>query len=347
MTAQLNRTRILKFLEDILLTPSPSGFMNLITPVVTQHLEELGYSVEQDNKGNLIVHIKGLSSEKTLGLSAHLDTLGAMVRAIKDNGRIRLTSIGGYIFSTIEGEYCQIHTRNHQVYTGTVLTTSPSVHVHPDARTQERTEENMEVRVDALVSSREDIESLGIRVGDYISFDPRTAVLDNGFIKSRHLDDKAGIASIYAYLEYLSTSGAVPAYDLVILLSTYEEVGHGSAYIPPQVSELLAVDMGAIGSDLKGCEDKVSICAKDSSGPYDYHMTGKLMQLAESNAIDFTVDVFPFYSSDVSAALKGGNDIRGALIGPGVHASHGMERTHIKAIEATAKLLALYCHTTS
>ncbi len=339
----MNHPKTLAFLKEILMTPSPTGFMPLIVPKVKKAFQELGYPITQDKKGNILIRIEGRSSEKTIGLSGHLDTLGAMVRSIKDNGRLRITTIGGYAFSTIEGEYCLVHPRGQKAISGTVLTTSPSVHVNPDAKTQERSEENMEIRIDEIVSTKAEVESLGIRVGDYISFDPRTEILDNGYIKSRHLDDKAGVASIYAYLEFLSARNLKPAHNLVVLLSTYEEVGHGAACIPPEVDELLAVDMGAMGLDLGGNEEKVSICAKDSSGPYDYDMTGKLIELAEMSALNFVIDVFPFYGSDVSAALRGGNDLKGALIGPGVHASHGMERTHVNALEDTAHLLALYC----
>lgn len=343
MEFNMNQTKTLAFLKEILTTPSPTGYMPLIVPKVKSAFEALGYQVTNDKKGNILIRVPGDSSEKTIGLSGHLDTLGAMVRSIKDNGKLRITTIGGYAFSTVEGEYCLVHPRNGKAISGTVLTTSPSVHVNPDAKTQERSEENMEIRLDERVSTKAEVESLGIRVGDYISFDPRTEILDNGYIKSRHLDDKAGVATIYAYLEFLSASKKKPAYDLVVLLSTYEEVGHGASHIPKEVDELLAVDMGAMGLDLGGHEEKVSICAKDSSGPYDYDMTGKLIALADEHALSYVIDVFPFYGSDVSAALRGGNDLKGALIGPGVHASHGMERTHIKAIEDSAHLMFLYC----
>lgn len=244
--------------------------------------------------------------------------------------------------NSIENEYCIIHTRSGLTYTGTILTSHPSVHVYADARDFKRSEENMEIRIDELVSTKDDVLKLGISVGDFISFDARAVLTPSGYIKSRHLDDKASVAALFGLLESIRREGWKPLHNLSLLISNYEEVGHGAAWIPGEINEMIAVDMGAMGDDLSCKETDVSICAKDSSGPYDYAMTSRMIELANGLAIPFAVDIYPQYGSDASAALRGGNNIRAALIGPGVHASHSMERTHKQAVLNTAKLLAAY-----
>jgi len=206
----------------------------------------------------------------------------------------------------------------------------------------ERSEKNMMVRIDEIVENKDDVLALGINNGDYISFDAEFEYTDKGFIKSRHLDDKASVGVLLGLLKEMSEKKYIPQKNIKILISNYEEVGFGASWIPEDITELIAVDMGAVGDDLNGSEYKVSICAKDSAGPYDYELTGRLISHAKENDIDYVVDIFPHYSSDVSAALRGGNNIRGALIGQGIHASHGMERTHVKGLENTLKLLKAY-----
>ncbi|GGG14559.1 M42 family metallopeptidase [Paenibacillus abyssi] len=339
---QPNQEYIVTLLERLLKTPSPSGYCMDIMQLIQNEADKLGYSLEITPKGNGIITIQGQHADKVIGLSAHLDTLGAMVRSIKPNGMIRFTPVGGYAMHTVEGEYCLIHTRDGRTYEGTVLSTKPSVHVYPDARDWKREEANMEIRIDEIVKSKEEVEKLGIAVGDFISWEPRTRILTNGWIKSRHLDDKAGIAALFGLLEWMKREGRKPVHTVKLILSTYEEVGHGSSYIPADITELIAVDMGAIGDDLSATERDVSICAKDSTGPYDYNMTSKLIALAKREKLPHAVDIYPHYGSDASAALLGGSNIRAALIGPGVHASHGMERTHADAIVNTAALLLAY-----
>ncbi len=327
-------------LEKLLNTPSPSGFCNDIMKVVENEVYKLGYSFERTSKGNGIISIvTGNEVEGGLLLSAHVDTLGAMVRSIKSDGTIRITSVGGFTMNSIEGEYCKIHTREGKIYTGTILNTMPSVHVYSEARTQERKEEVMEIRIDEEVKNKEETEELGIQAGDYISFDPRVVYTESGYIKSRHLDDKAGVATIMGLLKYIKDNNIQLPIMTKVMFSTFEEVGHGSSYIPEGISTLLAVDMGAIGDDLSCSEKDVSICVKDSSGPYDYDMIGKLVDIAKEQELDYALDVYPRYSSDASAALHGGSNIRAALIGPGIHASHTMERTHEKALLNTLNLL--------
>jgi putative aminopeptidase FrvX len=242
---------------------------------------------------------------------------------------------------SIEGCYCKIHTRDGQIYTGTILIKSSSVHSYDDAKTLERTDRNMLVRIDEIVKSKEDVLALGINSGDYISFDAKFEHTENGYIKSRHLDDKASVAVLLGLLKEMSEAKLVPERRLKLLISNHEEVGYGASWLPSDITDFVAVDMGAIGDDLNGSEFAVSICAKDSTGPYDYELTNQLITLAKENELDYVVDIFPHYGSDVSAALRGGNNIRGALIGQGIHASHGMERAHEKGLENTFKLIKL------
>lgn len=342
MKSHINQAYVLEFLERLLNTPSPSGFTHHIMQMIANQASELGCPITYTKKGAGIITIKGKDPSRVIGLSAHVDTLGAMVRAIKPNGALRFTSVGGFMMGAVENEYCQIHTRDGRSYDGTILTSKPSVHVYPDARELKREEAVMEIRLDEDVKSADDVKKLGIRVGDFISFDPRAQFKANGFIKSRHLDDKAGVAALFGLIELMHREGIVPAHTLKLVISSYEEVGHGAAFLPPDIDELLAVDMGAMGDDLSCTEYDVSICAKDSSGPYDYRMTSQLIRLAERDGLRFAVDIYPQYGSDASAALRGGSNIRAALIGPGVHASHSMERTHQEAIWNTIALLAAY-----
>lgn len=342
LNPQLNRDYIVSQLKELLSIPSPSGYCMDIMNYLRKEIEALGFAMEQTPKGTGIITIPGRSAGKVIGISAHVDTLGAMVRSIKSNGMIRFTPIGGYAMQTVEGEYCLIHTRDGRRYEGTVLSNKPSVHVYSDARDWKREEANMEIRIDESVSTKEETEKLGISVGDFISWDPRTRVLPNGWIKSRHLDDKASVAALMGFMEWLKREGKSPEYTLKLIISTYEEVGHGSAFIPGDITEFIAVDMGAIGDDLSATEKDVSICGKDSSGPYDYVMTSKLIELAKREGMPHAVDIYPHYGSDASAALRGGSNICAALLGPGVHASHGMERTHADAVVNTAALLLAY-----
>lgn len=342
MSIQPNETYILSLLKELLDTPSPTGFTRDIMKRIEQEASNLGVSLTWNEKGGAILTVPGQDNSHTIGLSGHVDTLGAMVRAVKSEGTLRLTKVGGFMMNSIENEYCVIHTRSGKTYTGTILSTQPSVHVYTDARTFDRQESHMEVRIDEVVETAEDVKKLGIAVGDFVSFDSRAVVTSSGYIKSRHLDDKASVAALFGLLESMKREDWKPRSNVKILISNYEEVGHGAAYIPSDIKEMIAVDMGCIGDDLSCKETDVSICAKDSSGPYDYDMTGRLMELAEAEGIPYAVDIYPHYGSDASAALSAGSNIRAALIGPGVHASHAMERTHKQAVLNTTKLLAAY-----
>ncbi len=337
---KLDREYILSLAKEILMIPSPSGYPQEIVPRIKQEADLYGLQSLQTKKGNLIITYPGKTNYK-VGLSVHVDTLGAMIRSVNGKGEIMFTTIGGPIWPTLDGEYCTIHTRDGRNYTGTFLSTSPAAHVYKDASTKARNPENMYVRIDEVVKSKDDVNALGIEVGNFIFIDPKTTITESGFVKSRFLDDKINVASIFGMIKYLKENNIVPNVTIEFIISTYEEVGHGAAYIP-ELDEMIAVDMGCIGDDLTCTEYDVSICPKDSSGPYDYNLTNRLITIAKDQKISHAIDIYPYYGSDVSAAIRAGNDIKGALCGPGVHASHGMERTHIQGIEATIELLINY-----
>ena len=332
----------LTFLVDLLSIHSPSGYTTKAIDFLRETVEELGYETETTPKGNLHVQVTGNDTSQTRGLSAHVDTLGLMVRSINSDGTLALTKLGGPLTPTLDGEYCDVITRDGTIYTGTILSKSPSIHVYTDASTKARDIDNLVVKLDERVKNKKDVQDLGILNGDIVAYDPKVEVTESGFIKSRFLDDKASVAILVSILKMMKEKNVVPTTNLTFIFSTYEEVGHGAAWIPEDITELLAVDMGAIGLDLDCTEYDVSICAKDSSGPYDYELTTQLINFAKEQKLDFAVDIYPMYGSDASAALRGGANIRAALIGPGVSSSHGMERTHIDALANTFKLINEY-----
>ena len=336
----MNKEYILNFTKNVLAIDSPSGFTKKVTKFLEDEATRLGYKCEYNKKGNLIVTVNG-QSNKVIGLTSHVDTLGLMVRSINNDGTLRITKVGGPLLPTYDGEYCKIYTRDGKVYTGTVLSDSPAAHVYKDASVRPRDEENMHIRLDEKVMNKSDVMALGIENGNYIAIDPKTVITENGFIKSRFLDDKMSTSILFGLLEHLSTNKIIPSSTLKIMFSTFEEVGMGSSSIF-DCDEFIAVDMGCIGLDLSCTEYDVSICAKDSGGPYDYDITNKFIEIAKKLKLNYAVDIYPLYSSDATAALKGGNNIKAGLIGPGICASHGMERTHYLAVENTLKLLIEY-----
>ena len=321
--------------------PSPTGYTFQICDYLMNYLKEKGYEPYQTNKGSVIVDLGGEGN--ALVLAAHIDTLGAMVRSIKSSGRIRYTSIGGYPANNIENETCKVHTRNGKIYEGTFYLTSPAAHVYKDIGGIKRDEETIEVILDENAESDKEVAELGIEVGDFISIDPRIKYSDSGYLKSRHLDDKASAGILMTIADYVKQRGANLNRKVYLLFTNYEEVGHGgSSGIPSETKEMISVDMGCVGADLTANEKKVSICAKDSGGPYDYTMTTNLVELSKKLLLPYALDIYPFYGSDVEATLRAGYDIKHALLGPGVFASHGYERTHIDGLSATMKLLIAY-----
>lgn len=336
------KEQTLNFLEELLMINSPTGYTKDAIDFLRESIEELGFKTTTTPKGNLMVKVEGQDSTITRGLSAHVDTLGLMVRSINADGTLALTKLGGPLTPTLDGEYCEIITRDCQLYTGTILSKSPSIHVFKDAATKDRDIDSLMVKIDERVESKDDVQKLGIQNGDIIAYDPKVMITESGFIKSRFLDDKASVSVLVSILTWIKENNVTPTTNLTFIFSTYEEVGHGAAWIPENITELLAVDMGCIGDDLDCDEYDVSICVKDSSGPYDYDLTTKLANYAKQKELNYALDIYPMYGSDASAALGGGANIRAALIGPGVSSSHGMERTHVDALENTFKLIQGY-----
>lgn len=325
--------------------PSPTGYTRAALAHVTAELTDLGLHPRSTNKGALIAGLPGgdrRSGGRTL--SAHVDTLGAMVKEIKDDGRLKLTRIGGYDWSTIEGEYCTVHTADGAGIGGTILTNKASSHVFgAELADLKRDHDSLEIRLDERVCTADDARGLGIEVGDFVSLDPRTTITPSGFIKSRHLDDKACVAILLGVAKALRDSERQATAPSFLFISNFEEVGHGSsAAIPDGTVEMIAVDMAAVGKGQTSDEFATTVCVKDSSGPYDYELSRRLIDLAQANDIDCRVDVYPNYASDVSQALRAGWDVRGALVGPGVDASHSFERLHRASLEETARLLLAY-----
>ena len=332
----------MNFIKEQLYTltsiPSPSSFTTKVTDYLLSELSSLGYSPERSNKGNVFVTLGGSGSP--LVLAAHVDTLGAMVRSIKENGRLRPTTIGGHQWSTADGENCTIHTRDGRVYTGVVLNKEPSSHV-ADQKT-ELIEENMEILLDENVASDQDTLALGIQTGDIIAMDPRTVVTESGYIKSRFLDDKLSAAILLGLARAVREDAWKLNRKVSLLFTVYEEVGHGGSVVPDDTEEMISVDMGCVGSDLGCTERMVSICAKDSGGPYNYDLITALSNLAKEKKLDYAIDIYPHYGSDVETTLRAGYDIRHGLIGPGVYASHNYERSHMDGVHNTFELLKAY-----
>lgn len=339
----MNIDYIVSFMKKLCETPSPSGFTQNAIALIEEELKSFGISTSLTNKGSLSALIPGKNPSPQKALAAHTDTLGAMVKRVKENGRISFATIGGYSMGSIECENCFIHTSKNTLHTGTIYTIKPSVHIHEDCKTLERSLENMEIVIDEKVFSADDVAELGIEVGDFITFDPRFEYTKSGFIKSRHLDDKASVAILVGLCKYIIDSDISLENSVQILITNYEEVGHGASFgLMPGVRELLCLDMGAPGTGQNSSEYAVSICAKDSGGPYDFSLRSRLVKLAKDNNIDYKVDIYPHYGSDAGAALGAGFDIKFGLIGPGVYASHSYERTHKDSIANTAELALKY-----
>lgn len=333
----LDKKYCIEFLKNLLSIPSPTGDTQEAVDFIANEFQSLGIKTKYTKKGALIATITG-KQEDIIMFSAHVDTLGLMVKDILDNGKIRISLLGGYAPVTIEGNYVTIKTHDNRKYRGTVLFDHQSIHTYEDV-SSERKIDDMYIRLDEKIKTKDDIRKLGINVGDFISLDPNIEVLDNGFIKSRHLDDKSGICSLMGIAKYLVEQEITPQYTIQFFISNYEEIGHGScAPIAPQTIEFIAVDMAAMGESQKSREDAVTVCAKDSSGPYDIHMRKQMIDLCIKHHIDYEVDIYKYYGSDASAMQRAGYDVPAIVIGPGVDASHAYERTHIEGILATIKL---------
>lgn len=322
--------------------PSPSGFTRAATEYTAKEFEKLGFMPKITNKGCVLVDLGG--EGRPLVLSAHIDTLGAMVAEVKPNGRLRMSRIGGIVAGSAEAENCIVIPRfTDKRYEGTCQVVNASGHVNTKLADVKRDFDTLEIVLDEKVKSRDDVLALGINAGDFVCFDPRTTVTASGYIKSRFIDDKLSVALLLGFAKRLKENGGTLSRKVYAFITTYEEIGHGACSgIPFEAEEMIAVDMGCIGEGLACSETQVSICAKDSSGPSDYEVTSALIRCARENGIDYAVDIYPSYGSDADMALRAGYDVRHCVVGQGVYASHGYERTHIDGVRNTLALLEAY-----
>ena len=328
---------------ELLAIDSPTGFTKVAADWVKKEFEALGFSATLTNKGGVLVDLGGADAENALLLEAHTDTLGGMVAEVKGNGRLRLTNLGGMRAENSETENVRVYTRAGRVIEGTLQLCNASVHVNGAFADTKRSFDTTEVLLDENVKSADDARALGIEVGDIVCFDPRTRVTASGYIKSRFLDDKLSVGILLGFAKYLADNRITLSRRVYIHVTVYEEVGHGgAASVPAGVTEAISVDMGCVGDGLTCTERQVSICAKDSGGPYSYEVVGKLIDAAKVTGADYAVDVYPHYGSDVEATLGGGADVRHGLIGSGVYASHGYERSHRDGVKNTLLVLRGY-----
>jgi len=349
----IDQAFLLNFLEDLLNTPSPTGYAQAAIARIDQELAAFpDLERRTTRKGALVVDWPGQQARQPRALTAHTDTLGAMVKEIKENGRLKLSQIGGYAWNTVEGEGCTVFTSREREggllaagrrLRGSILLEKASGHIY-GRRVAEtaRDDENMEVRLDISTVSDDETRQLGVEVGDFVAIDPRVEI-NEGFVRSRHLDDKAGVACLVAAVKAMHEAGVQPVQRTLLHFSNYEEVGHGAAAgIPPEVCELVVVDMAAVGEGQNSDEFHATLCAKDTSGPYHYDLSQRLLRLAEAHGIPHRVDIYPYYSSDGSAFWRSGGDVALALLGPGIDASHNYERTHVESLLATTRWVMAY-----
>jgi len=329
---------------ELLNLDSPTGYTFRATEWIKTEFEALGFKTTVTNKGAVLVDFCGNESQEGgLLLEAHADTLGAIVAEIKGNGRLRVSKVGGLNANNVETENVAIYTRDGRKYEGTFQLCNPSIHVNDKFSSTERNFDTVEVVIDERVSSAYDVRELGIEVGDFVCPNPRAHITPSGYIKSRFLDDKLSVGIILGFARFLKDENVVLPRRTYALFTTYEEVGHGGAVaVPAGVTEAISVDMGCVGNGLRCTEHECSICVKDSGGPYDYNVTSKLIAGAKKEGAAYVTDVYPFYGSDVESTLSAGNDVRHGLIGAGVYASHGYERSHIDGVFATIKTLKGY-----
>ena len=327
----------------LLAIDSPSGYTRKAAQWVKEAFEKLGFRAEITVKGGVIIDLGGKNADDGLLLEAHADTLGAMVAQVKGDGRLKLTALGGMRPENAEAENVKVYTRSGKVYDGTCQLCNASIHVNGSYGDTKRSWDTVEIVLDEDVNSAKDTRELGIEVGDIVCFDPRTRRTASGYLKSRFLDDKLSVGILLGFAKYLADNKIVPERRVWVHVTVYEEVGHGGcASVPAGITEAISVDMGCVGAGLQCSEKQVSICAKDSGGPYSYEVVGKLIDAAKATGADYAVDIYPFYGSDVEATLRSGVDIRHGLIGAGVYASHGYERSHIEGVMNTLKVLCGY-----
>ena len=329
--------------KELLDIDSPSGYTKKAADWVYREITALGFPATITTKGGVLVDLGGADENDALLLQAHIDTNGAMVAEVKSNGRLKATNIGGMNVQNAEGENVRIYTRDGRIYDGTLQICNPSVHVNKKYKEIERSFNNAEIVIDEDVKSADDTRALGIEVGDIICFDTRTRVTESGYIKSRFLDDKLAVGTIFALAKFMKDNGLSPKRKVYVHITVFEEVGHGgAASVPNGTTEVISVDMGCVGEGISCTEKMVSICVKDSRGPYNYDVVTKLIEAAKKEGADYALDVYPSYGSDADTTLVAGNDLRHGLIGAGVYASHGYERSHIDGVHNALKVLKGY-----
>lgn len=330
---------VLHQLKTLIGIDSPTGYYENVQNYLMRELKEMGFAPRHLRKGGVIVDLGGEGNP--LMMLAHVDTLGCFVHYVKGNGRLAISN-QSLNPNNIETEHVRVITRDEKVYEGTIQIANASVHVNDDVNSP-RSFQNLEVVLDEDVRTREDVERLGICAGDVIAVEPRFVVTEKGYIKSRFLDDKASAAVLLGIAKEVSENPGCLNRNVWLFFTVYEEIGFGaSAGIPDFIEDLLAVDMGCVGDHMNCTEKQVSICAKDNGGAYNRSMVRELLDVAKEKKIDYAMDIYPHYGSDAGAALRAGVDARHALIGPGVYASHGYERSHVEGLRQTSDLIAGY-----
>ncbi|MGM9562598.1 MAG: M42 family metallopeptidase [Faecousia sp.] len=328
---------------ELLAIDSPTGYTRAAEDFVLREFSALGYSAQRTVKGGILIDLGGKNADDALLLEAHADTLGGMVAEIKGSGRLRIVNVGGLNANNTEAENCRVVTKFDGIYEGTLQLCNASLHVNGDYGSTQRKWDTVEVVLDEPVTSADDVKKLGISVGDFVCFEPRTRLTKSGYIKSRFLDDKLSVGILLGFAKFLRDEGLTPERRVYVHVTVYEEVGHGgAASVPAGVTEAISVDMGCVGEGLQCTEHQVSICAKDSGGPYSYEVVQKLIAAAKKEKADYAVDIYPHYGSDVEATLSAGHDLRHGLIGAGVYASHGYERSHVDGVRNTLLVLKGY-----
>jgi len=341
---KIDEKHFINFLVDLLNIPSPTGFAEPAIEFVEKELSQYRQlQLSRTRKGALVAKWHVDSDLPPVALTAHVDTLGAVVKEIKSNGRLKLSRIGGIQWPSVETEGVWVFTSKGGKIRGSVLIDTASGHIYSAAGSETpRTYARMEVRLDASTTSEKETRALGINIGDCAAFDPRVEVT-NGFIRSRFLDDKACVANLTAAIKSMADAGQSPVRSVYFLISNYEEVGHGAAAgIPSEVAELVTVDMAVVGEGQESDEFHATLCIKDSSGPYHEGLNKKMRALAEKHHIPYKTDVYPFYGSDGEAFWRAGGDVAVSLIGPGIDASHNYERAHMDGLNATINWIMAY-----
>lgn len=327
----------------ILNIPSPSGYTDEVVTYVANELNRLGIPLELTRRGAIRATIAGKVSSPDRAIVVHLDTIGAMVRALKDNGRCEVSPVGTWSARFAEGARCTVLGDETRIR-GTILPLKASGHAfNEEVDTQETSWDNVELRVDEFANDAAELAKLGIRIGDFLAIDPRPELSDSGFINSRHLDDKAGVAALLAAAKAIVEAELELPVDCHLLFTISEEIGYGASSVLHQdVAEMVAIDNATPAPGQNSKETGVTVAMKDQVGPFDYHLTHKLIDLCKTHEVRFQRDVFRFYRSDTASAIEAGNDIRTALLCFGVDASHGYERTHLHSLRSLAELLTLY-----